>query len=809
MTEGLSADAARPDVSGLVPLDPDHLIHSCDCNSLNFTDTAELQSQVTPLGQDRVLEAIEFGTGMPRSGYNLFVMGSPGVGRHHLLLHALAEHARSGPVPADWCHVANFASPDRPGVVELPPGRGSELRNDMQQLVEDLLSALPAAYQSDDYRHRLQEIQDEFKEREDAVVSEIGRRAGERGVALLSTPTGYTLTPQRDGKLLGPPDFDALDQAEKDRLQQVMDELKEELRSALSRVPLWQSELRQRIRELDAEVAGLTVAQLSRGMERRYADLPAVLAYLGRVRADVVQNGGLFRTQGGGEPPGADDPCFTRYRVNLLVDNAGARGAPVVFEANPSYQNLVGRIEHVAQMGTLTTDFTLIRPGALHRANGGYLVLDVAKLLVHPFAWDALKRALNGEEIRIEPVERLIGLMGSVSLEPEAVPLRIKVALVGDRELYYLLKAYDPDFGPLFKVLADFSENMPRRDGQEMAYAQLIATLQQRDALRPVSRDAVGRTIDWAARRAGDGEKLSLHLGSLTELLQEADHFAGRAGSESIGSEHVQQAIDAQVRRVDRFRTRLHEAILRDIILIDTDGRQLGQVNGLVVIMAGDFAFGSPTRISATARIGGGELIDIESETELGGAIHGKGVMILSAYLANRYARHQPLSVSASLVFEQSYAEVEGDSASLGELCALLSAIGDLSIEQALAVTGSVNQHGQVQAISGVNEKIEGFFDICDARGLTGRQGVIIPAANAGDLMLRRDVRAAAARGEFSIYTARHADQVISLLTGMPAGSPDADGLYPEDSCNGQVQRRLIEWTALRQQYSSAGSGRG
>ncbi|HOP16750.1 MAG TPA: ATP-binding protein [Gammaproteobacteria bacterium] len=801
MTDELPAShsGARP----LVALAASQLIHACDCAALDFADTAELAPQQAPLGQERVLEAIEFATGIERSGYNLYVMGSPGVGKHHLLNQTLAAHAAARPAPSDWCYVADFGQPDRPNALQLPAGRGGELRHDMQQLVEDLLTALPAAFQSDEYRRRAQEIRDEFKAREDDIAATLGQHAAEQGIALLSTPTGYSLAPMHDDKVLSPQEFDALGDGEKARLQQAMGQIKEELRAVLGRIPLVRRELRQRFRVLDADVTGLTVGQFTVELENRYQDLPEVLTYLEAVRADVVEHGALFLPDDGSDGPAADDPRFVRYRVNLLVDNGAAGTVPVVYEDNPTYQNLLGRIEHVAHLGTLSTDFTLIRPGALHRANGGYLVLDVEEVLMHPFAWDALKRALNGEEIRIEPAERLLGLMGTVSLEPEPIPLRVKVALVGERRLYYLLKQHDDDFGALFKVVADFNEDMPRGPGRELAYAQLVATLQQREALRAVSRDGVGRIIDWAARRAGDGEKLSLHLGSLTELLYEADHFAVRGGSGIIDAGHVQQAVDARNRRTDQHRERLHEAILRNTLLIDTDGRQLGQVNGLVVIQAGDQAFGSPTRISATARIGGGEVVDIESEANLGGAIHGKGVMILSAYLANRYSRHQPLSVSASLVFEQSYGVIEGDSASLGELCALLSAIGDLSIDQSFAVTGSVNQHGQVQAVGGINEKIEGFFDICRVRGLSGRQGVVIPADNVADLMLRDDVRAAVGRGEFRVYAATHCDQVMALLTGMPAGVPDADGLYPADSANGRVQIRLIEWTAMRQQFSS------
>lgn len=790
----------------VVRLPADRLTHCCDPGTLEFNETSELQPQGSPVGQDRVVEAIAFGTGIDRAGYNLYLMGSPGVGKHYLLTRALAARAAHGATPADRCYVADFSRPERPNALALPAGRGPVLQRDMRQLVEDLLTALPAAFQSEEYRRRSQEIQDEFKRREDEVASTLGRHAGERGISLVSTPTGFSLLPMKEGKVLSPNEFEALEEEEKSRLQESLESLKEELRRTLGRVPLWKRELRQRLRELDADVTAVTVGQLMVELEGRYNDLAEVLDYLGAVRADVVEHGASFLPDDGADGPSADDPRFTRYRVNLMVGNGGSQGAPVVYEDNPTYQNLVGRIEHIAQMGTLTTDFTLIRPGALHRANGGYLVLDVDKLLQQPFAWNALKRALHGEEIRIEPVGRLFGLVETVSLEPEPIPLRLKVALVGERHVYYLLKAYDPDFGPLFSVVADFNEDMPRGAGREMAYAQLIATLLQRDVLRPAGRAGVARAIDWAARRAGDGEKLSLHLGSLSRLLQEADYFAGRDSATRIEAAHIQQAIDAQLRRTDQLRNRLREAILRGTLLIDTKGRQLGQVNGLVVIQAGDQVFGSPARISATARIGSGEVIDIESQADLAGAIHSKGVMILSAYLANRYARHQPLSVSASLVFEQSYGMVEGDSASLGELCALLSAIGDLSLDQSLAVTGSVNQHGQIQAVGGVNEKIEGFFDICLARGLSGHQGVVIPAANVRDLMLREDVWQAAERGEFHVYAAEHADQAMALLTDMPAGNPDADGLYPQDSCNGRVQTRLIEWTAMRQHFSAGAS---
>lgn len=805
MSEKRTLTARRVAASGISPLDRDSLSSVCTCAQLSFEDTSELTALDTPLGQERVLEAIDFSADIQRSGYNLYVMGSPGVGKHSLLHRALAKNCAKRSPPPDWCYVADFANADRPNALELPSGKGGQLRQDMRQLLEDLLTALPSAFDSDEYRSRAQQIQDEFKQREDKAAEQLGQHAAEQNVALLRSPTGYSMAPQKDGKILQASEFEALSDAEKEQLQGSLEVLKEELRTILAQVPLWQKATRQRFRELDAEITEFTVTQLMKELERRYADQPEVIDYLASVRADVVENASLFRTQSDGDSLDVDDPRFTRYRVNVLVGVGPATGAPVATEDNPNYQNLVGRIEHLAHMGTLSTNFTMIKPGALHRANGGWLVLDVDKLLLQPFAWRALKRALRTEEIRIESVERMVGVMGTTSLEPEPIPLRLKVALVGEREFYYLLQAHDPEFGALFKVAADFSEDMPRNEAQEMAYARLIATLQQREGLRPVSRSGVGRIVEWSSRRANKGSKLTLHLGDLTDLLQQAEHFSAASDEQTITALHVQTALDARTRRTDQFRTRLHEAILDDMLLIDTDGRQLGQVNGLVVVAAAGSAFGCPTRISATARVGSGTLIDIETESKLSGAIHTKAVMILSSYLASRYARHQPLSLSASLVFEQSYGEVEGDSASLGELCALLSAIADLSIDQSLAVTGSINQHGQLQAVGGVNEKIEGFFDICKARGLTGQHGVIVPRANVDDLMLREDVCDAVQQQQFSIYAVDHVDQAIALLTGMPAGTPDVNGLYPEDSCNGRVQLRLFEWTAVRHQYASGG----
>ena len=755
------------------------------------------------------MEAISFGTEINHAGYNLYVMGSSGMGRHHLLKEKLIEQASKDPPQSDWCYVANFLDHSKPRALRLPNGMGRQLSHHMDQLVQDLLNAIPSAFQSDEYRRRFQEITDRFKQRKEKTAATLSAQAEKHSVALLDTPTGYSITAMRDNKVLSSEEFEALPEDKKAEYHAAIDQIKKELRDVLAQVPLWQKELRQYMEELERDVTELTASQLIKELKASYVELPEVLEYLQQVQQDIVENGGMFRSDDDMEQESlsADNPRFTRYRVNLLVEQQ-QQHAPVVYEDNPTYQNLVGRIEHIARMGTLVTDFTLIKPGSLHQANGGYLVLDARKILSSAFAWEGLKRALNAKEVRIDPVERQLSLAGTVSLEPEPIPIHLKVAIVGDRLLYFLLKAYDPEFSSLFKITADFSEDMDRDDNQDKTYARLIATLQQREGLRALNPSAVTQTIDWASRRTGDSEKLSLHMGNLLNLLQEADHLAQQANLAVIDGALISQAIAKQRRRLDRIRERLQQEIQRGTLLIDTQGAQLAQVNGLSVLEVAGNAFGLPTRISATARIGSGELIDIERETTLGGPLHAKGVLIISSYLAYRYARHQPLSLSASLVFEQTYSEVEGDSASAAELCALLSAIGDVPLKQSLAVTGSINQHGEMQAIGGVNEKIEGFFDVCKGRGLTGKQGVIIPATNVKDLMLDEQLVESAAAGKFHIYAASHIDEVMTLLAGMEAGQPDAQGLYGENTVNGHIQMQLFQWTSLRQAYAgSVGHG--
>lgn len=558
-------------------------------------------------------------------------------------------------------------------------------------------------------------------------------------------------------------------------------------------------------------------------LRRRFADLPEVLDYLAAVERNVVDTADEFlvgagRREGEGEAgpapgPAADPtamlrtisgetPAFRRFRVNVLVDHAGSKGAPVVYEDNPTQPNLVGRAEYAAQLGALVTDFTLIRAGALHRANGGYLVLDALRLLQQPYAWEALKRALRSREIRIETQGQMLSMVSTLSLEPAPIPLELKVALVGDRMLYYLLAASDPDFLELFKVQADFEQQVERTPETVATYARLLATLARRERLLPLEAGAVARLLDEAARIAGDAAKLSTHMRSLSDLLREADHYAAVSGGGAIRAPDVERAIEARRRRAGRVRERVLEEIRDGTILIATDGEVVGEVNGLSVLQLGDFAFGQPSRITAVVRLGRGEVVDIEREVELGGPLHSKGVLILAGFLGSRYAPDRPLTLHASLVFEQSYAGVEGDSASLAELCALISSIGELPLRQALAVTGSVDQHGRVQPVGGVNEKIEAFFDVCASRALTGLQGVVIPAPNVRHLMLADDVVAAVRTGKFWVWAVETVDQALELLTGLPAGGRLPDGSWPEESINGRVAERLAALADRAREFS-------
>jgi lon-related putative ATP-dependent protease len=797
-------------------LQVDELYLPCDPAQFKFENTKELDNLAETIGQPRAVDSVRFGMSIRHKGYNLFALGPTGTGKHALVLRHATDQAQTEPVPPDWCYVNNYREPHKPHMLRLPPGKGLTLQNDMAQLVEDLHAAIPTVFESDEYRTRSQAIEEELQEKKEQALKQINAHAEEKQIALISTPTGFTLAPVRDGEAMSQEDFEELPDSEKERIEQDTEDLQEELRKMLHKAPKWEKEMRQRMSALNREMATSAISHLIDALRDDYRDFPDVNVYLDEVEQDIIENFRHFLRQDkekqglqmfGMGLPGREEEMQMdmRYRVNALIAHPGEESAPVVYEDYPGYASLVGRIEHRTELGTLVTDFTMIRPGALHRANGGYLILDALKVLTQPFAWDGLKRALQAGEIRIESPAQLMSLVSTVSLEPEPIPLDVKVILLGEPHIYYLLSMYDPEFSDLFKVAADFDYRMDRNETSQQLYARLIATLANKEALRPLDRSAVARIIEHSARLLGDKEKLLTHTRSLTDILREADYWATQNDHVCVTRDDVQQAISERIHRVDRVREHIQEEIRRGTLLIDTTGSRTGMVNGLSVIDMGNFMFGRPSRITARTRMGEGQVVDIEREVELGGPIHSKGVFILSSLLSARYLPTRPLVLSASLVFEQSYGQVEGDSASSAEFYALLSALADTPIRQSLAVTGSVNQLGEIQPIGGVNEKIEGFFDTCNARGLSGDQGVIIPASNARHLMLREDVRGAVAEGRFSIHAVDTVDDGIEILTGMPAGQRDADGAFPEGSINRRVEDTLHQYSVSMQAYSGKG----
>jgi predicted ATP-dependent protease len=798
-----------------VRLSAGDLKRRCDPGTLPFATTAELPDAPLVFGQDRAVEAIRFGIGMRRDGYNIFALGPIGAGKHASVRAFLEAQAAAEPPPRDWCYVYNFDQPHRPRAISLPTQAATRFRDDIARLVDELRIAVTAALETEEFRQQHQQIHDEFSTRRDQALEALRARAAERDVALIRTPLGLALAPMRDGQVIDTEAFEQLPDSERQRIRATIAGFEAELAKLLHEVPKWQRETNEKLRALTHAATKAAVTASIDDVQRAWEREEGVQRYLAALEQDVIDNADDFRRRKNNDDEGGTAvellmgrpgvaASLGRYQVNVL-DGHGARpGAPVVYEDKPTFQNLIGRIEHVAHMGMLVTDFTHIKPGALHRANGGYLILDARRVLLEPFAWDGLKRALRARAIRIESIGEALSLVSTVSLDAEAIPLDVKVVLIGDRLLYYLLHELDPDFRELFKVAVDFESTVDRSAAGDLAFAGVVATLGRKASLRPFTAGGVARIIEHGSRVVGDAEKLWIELDRVTDLLQEADHWAGQAGHDAVDASDVERAIDARIQRASRPRERLIEEIAHGTVLIDTDGTAVGQVNGLSVLELGGYAFAKPSRITARVRLGGGTVVDIEREVELGGPIHSKGVLILSGFLAGRYVPEHPLSLSASVVFEQSYGGVEGDSASSAELYALLSALADVPLTQSIAVTGSVNQLGQIQPVGGINEKIEGYFDVCQAKGETGHQGVLIPSANLRHLMLRDDVIEAVAAGRFHIYAAGTVDQGLEVLTGRPAGERDEHGRYPDDSINGLVERRLTTYATQARAFRMA-----
>ena len=781
----------------------EQLYQHCDSEQFDFSSTKELEVLPMIIGQSRALEAVDFGANIIGEGYNLFVMGSTGAGKYTLVKRFLDEQVKQRPQGMDWGYLHNFADPQKPWFVSLPAGQGRQLWLDIERVIVQLLEDLPRAYDDEYYRGRIRAIDEASRKHRVRMFGTLQEEADKKGILLLRMQDGnYAFAAKRNGEPMTTDEFEQLPLDQQEKTEDVIASLHEELQHTILELREWEHDNQKKITALNAEVALEVISRHISKLKHAYPNSACLQKYFDAMQKDMRSNVDAFlkvdeSNEDGTAPTTIDSSLFRRYQINLIVDNTDLQGAPVVYESLPSHQSLLGCVEHMAMMGALVTDFSLIKAGAFHRANGGYLILDAEKLLMQPFAWEGMKQVLQAKELRFNTLERMYSLVATVSLEPEPIPLDVKVILLGNRRLYYLLYELDPEFAELFKVVADFEEEITRDTDSHLLYARLLATTVQQESLLHLERDAVSRVIEHSARDADDACKLSLHQGDLTDLLRESNYWAHKEGSKLVARHHVEQAIQSRIQRVDRQRTLLYSQIERAITCIDVTGEQIGQINALSVLYAGGFSFAQPSRLTANCRYGDGDIIDIEREVDLGGDIHSKGVMIMGGYLGTTYAKDKPLSMSASLVFEQSYGEIEGDSATVAELCVLLSAIANVPLKQSLAITGSMNQHGKVQAIGGVNEKIEGFYDVCKKLDFSGQQGVIIPHSNVQHLMLRQDVIDAVADQTFQIHAVETVEQALALLTDLPVGELDVDGNYPDGSFNAAVARQIQRWADI------------
>lgn len=787
-------------------LGPGDIYRDCDPSALGFVTTDDLPELTEVIGQARAVSSVEFGMGVSDGGYNIFAVGPAGTGKSTTVYEFLSRQASSKPAPDDWVYVHNFAKPHQPNAIRMPAGRGQEFRRDMEKLVEDLQAAITLAFESEEYEKQKREIAQRVAEQQETKLTALSQKAEQQGFTMVRTPAGLAFAPKTaEGETMSRETYESLPAEEQKRIDDGLEALNDELQQVMRLVRQDERAGRDALRQLDNEVTTYAAKHLIDEACEKWCSVPELVDYLQAVLRDVVENADDFKKSDEEAPVmfmgipvstrQKSEGAFRKYRINVLVDNAGQVGAPVVSESNPVMQNLVGRIEHQAQFGALVTDFNMIKPGALHKANGGFLVLDARDVLLKPFAWDALKRTLKTKEIRIEDVAQQMGFATTATLDPEPIPFDAKIVLIGEPFIYYLLYTQDPDFQELFKVKADFDTVVDRTAKNEELYARFVAHTARRRGLLPFSADGVARVVEHCSRLVEDQRKLTARFVDVVDLITEASYWAKhdhKGRKKPVAKrEHVQKAIDQRIYRSNRIEERVREMIADATVMVDIKGAIVGQINGLSVSSIGDYAFGRPSRITATHRLGDGELVDIEREVEMGGPIHSKGVLILAGYLGQKYASDRPLSLSARLVFEQSYSGVEGDSASSAELYALLSSLSGLPIQQRFAVTGSVNQRGQVQAIGGVNEKIEGYFDVCQALGAKGDEGVLIPRANIPNLMLAERVRQAVAKGRFHIYPVTSIDEGIEILTGVPAGRLNAKGVYPKGTVNARVIERL------------------
>ncbi len=780
------------------PLEPDELAWRCDSGVFSFTTTDELTVLGEVIGQERALRALDFGLGLADNGYNIYVLGESGTGRSSIIKARLEEKAKSEQVPDDWFYVHNFVDPDKPNALSLPPGMGSVIKEDMEDLVETLKRDIPKVFESKDYEKHRDEIIEGQQERTRALFYRLEKLAIEKGFLLKKTVSGVAVVPAKDGKPMSQKDYEALPADKRAEIDENSRILQDKLSDVVREARNIDKETKERINALDREVVQYVVNPLMNELFERYKEFEDVIGYLHAVKEDIFRNIDDFRPKEEMPLPFGmklpkPEPSFERYKVNLVVSNKDTKGAPVVIENNPTYHNLFGRIEHKVQYGVAMTDFTMIKAGSIHRANGGYLVINALDVLKNIFVYDSLKRMIKTREVRIEDIWEQYRVVSTTTLKPGPIPVDIKVILIGEPILYYLLYNLDPEYRKLFKVKADFDNVMDRTAENIVMYAHFVASRCRERRLLPFDRSGVARVVEYACRMAGDKEKLTAKFGEVENLVIESSYWAGVDGSSVVTDRHVDMAEKERVYRSSKIEEKLRELIAEDTLMVSTEGEVVGQVNGIAVLNPGDYAFGKPSRITARTYMGDGGVVSIEREVKMSGRIHNKSQMILGSFLGDRFARDFPLTLSASICFEQLYEEIEGDSATCTEVYALLSSLAGVPIKQGIAVTGSMNQRGEVQPVGGINEKIEGFFDVCKEKGLTGEQGVIIPKRNVRNLMLKKEVIEAVRDGRFTIYPIEMVDEGLEILTGMPVGERGPDGRFPEGTVNHLAEERLRE----------------
>ncbi|WXL25118.1 AAA family ATPase [Ectopseudomonas mendocina] len=778
-------------------LAPEALTRPFSPDQFKFNSTEDLEPFRGVLGQERAVEALQFGVAMPRPGYNVFVMGESGTGRFSFVKRYLNAEAKRLETPSDWVYVNHFDEPREPRAVELAAGTAAEFIADINSLINNLLATFPAVFEHPSFQQKKNAIDRAFNKRYDQALDVIEKLSLEKSIALYRDSSNIAFTPMLEGKALDEAEFAQLPEAERERFHSDIAALEERLNEELASLPQWKRESSNQLRQLNEETITVALQPLLAPLSEKYAENAGVCAYLQAVQVNLLKT--VVDQLAELEKADAQTRKMLeeQYCPSLVVGHHAHGGAPVVFEPHPTYDNLFGRIEYNTDQGALYTSYRQLRPGALHRANGGFLVLEAEKLLGEPFVWDALKRALQSRKLKMESPLGDLGRIATVTLTPQMLPLNLKVVIIGSRQLYYTLQDLDPDFQEMFRVLVDFDEDIPLADDSLEQFAQLLKTRTSEEGMAPLTSAAVARVATYSARLAEHQGRLSARIGDLFQLVSEADFIRSLAGETVTDVGHIERALKAKAARTGRVSARIIDDMLAGIILIDTDGAAVGKCNGLTVLEVGDSVFGVPARISATVYPGGSGIVDIEREVNLGQPIHSKGVMILTGYLGSRYAQQFPLEISASIALEQSYGYVDGDSASLGEVCTLISALSRTPLKQCFAITGSINQFGEVQAVGGVNEKIEGFFRLCEARGLTGEQGVIVPHSNVTTLMLDERVLQAVRAGQFHVYAVRHVDEALSLLVGQDAGTPNEAGQFPAGSVNARVVERLRDIAAM------------